>query len=779
MRDSVDRSKHWSAYIIVALTALAPAMGGSTELWAQGALAIGAGLLMLILPPRRSLGLIPNLLFAALFLIALAAFLPARWSTAPDWRIDLLKLKAQLPPTRSPQPWITFQWSCFLLLVLAWAYYLASFRWSRRMRENACVAFAMAILALSAALTVAFVTKLRIPFWPATKEFGFFPNRNQTSNVLGLGGVMIYALGLQRFQENRKYWWLWFASLSLICWALIIDTSRAGIILFFFGALAVHIYWWSTAKDRRQPLIAFGGLILLVALFVIDGGATLLRFGKDIVTFFSPTQNFRMLVYRDAIDLILKSSPLGVGVGNFWPIFAVNRHYSANISQTAHPESDWLWGAVDVGWMGLFLALALFCWWLMQCPPFDPGTNRLLRVAAMICGIAFAIHGLFDVSGHRLGALWPALFFGSIAIRPENEYRQSNTISIVFRIIGGVLLSVGLWWLGFAHVKSPPTTATLERVRTQIDHAVELEEYDKVAALSSEALAIAPLDWMFYFKRGIAEAGLIESRSKVLLDFAIARYLLPNWPDLYLKQGMVWLDVSEPDLAFAVWEEGLRHLSETAPALYSDMFAVIRSDPALRDRWRKLGENDKRCLLIFLREAESVEFQIELQQLLANDPALRAFTPDELKLLFAFWYEKGDKLWLAQTLQEHPEWKKIAWRQLARIYAYYQDYRQAFQTADQFLPQANNAESSSPSESPVELALRFRNNPTDPRVGEALALALVREGKIDGALSTLRAVRDLPGSPKYLPALEGRLWAKEQDWKRAWNAVAPLVSAQE
>ena len=69
--------------------------------------------------------------------------------------------------------------------------------------------------------------------------------------------------------------------------------------------------------------------------------------------------------------------------------------------------------------------------------------------------------------------------------------------------------------------------------------------------------------------------------------------------------------------------------------------------------------------------------------------------------------------------------------------------------------------------------------PTDSGLAAQGVRALAREGKIGGALSTLRAVRDLPGSSKYLPALEGRLWAKEQDWKRAWNAVAPLVSAQE
>ena len=415
-------------------------MGGSTELWAQGILAIGAGLLFILSPPRRSLGLIPNLSFAALFLVALTAFLPVTWFSLPDWWLDMLKLGATLPGTRSPQPWLTLQWTCFLLLALTWMYYLAAFEWGRRQRETACVAFGVAILALAAALTASFLINRRIPFWPDAREFGFFPNRNQTSNVLGLGGVMIYGLGLQRFQENRKHWWLWFASLSLVCWALILNYSRAGIILFFFGALAVHVFWWIGTRERRRPLVAFGGLALLVALFLVDGGATLLRFGKETAEFLSPSQNFRLLIYHDAIALISKSPLLGLGLGNFRPIFALNRNYSANISQAAHPESDWLWSAVDLGVIGLLLGLVLFVWWLKQCPPFNAGTSRLLRAAAMICGIAFAIHGIFDVSGHRLGALWPAIFFASIALHPGNEYRLSHVVPVIFRVIGAFLL---------------------------------------------------------------------------------------------------------------------------------------------------------------------------------------------------------------------------------------------------------------------------------------------------------------------------------------------------
>jgi hypothetical protein len=514
---------------------------------------------------------------------------------------------------------------------------------------------------------------------------------------------------------------------------------------------------------------------LLLALFVIDGGATLLRFGKEMATFFSPAQNFRFLIYRDAINLILKSSPLGLGLGNFWPIFAVNRHYSANISQTAHPESDWLWGAVDAGWVGLFLVLALFCWWLMQCPPFGPGTNRLLRFAATVCGIAFAIHGLLDVSGHRLGALWPALFFGSIAIHPQHEYRRSNAVSVLFRIIGGVLLAVGLWWLAFAHVKSPPTTDTVERLRTQIDHAIALEDYDKVAALSSEALTIAPLDWMFYFKRGVAEAGLAEPRSKVLLDFAIARYLLPNWPDLYLRQGMVWLGTDEPDLAFAVWEEGMQHFPEMAPAFYADIFGSVKSDTALRDRWRKLGESDTRCLLVFLRSVDNTEFQIELPQLLADDRKLQAFAPDELKTLFALWYEKGDKLWLAQTLQEHPAWKKIAWRQLARAYADYQDYRQAYETVRWFSPPPKSPEIDS-GESLESLTSRFRAGGETEQDGLMLARAEANKGEIDDAIALLQSLSAKSREPHAANYLEADLWARKGEWQKSWRALSQSIN---
>lgn len=727
----------------------------------------------------RSLGRLPNICFVALLLLGLAAFLPTVWLPPAQWRLALANFGIPLPQTRSPQPWLTLQSALLFTLGSAWAYYLLAQSWSRPIREKVWTAYVIGVLVLASALIVCFVTKQRIPFWPEVHEYGFFPNRNQTSNVLGIAGIVIYALALQRLQEHRKYWWTWIVTLTLICWALIIDTSRAGIILFFFGALAVHIYWWWQAREQSRPIAAFGPLILLIALFLVDGGATLARFGKEMTTFFSLAQNFRFLIYRDAIHLILRSSPFGIGLGNFPAIFPIYRQTSLADNDLIHPESDWLWAGIELGWLAPLLLLVLFIWWFRQCLPLETKTSRLLRAAAMIGGCAFAIHGIFDVSGHRLGTLWPALFLVATALHPNRDYRSSIVIARLFQILGLLLVCVGIWWLvSTIRPAMLPTSATRDQLEKKISHASDHDNYTTVVDLSSEALRIAPLEWSLYYKRGAAEAALFRTRFAEG-DFGIARHLMPYWPELWFDEGRVWVEARKPDLGFDLWAEALERWPERAGSLYADMFGVIRSESDLVDRWRELGRTNKKCLLVFLQNAAQFEFQIELQQLLADDPELRTFTQGELKALLTFWYKKGDKLWLAETLQQRPEWKKIAWRQLAHVYADYQDYRQAFETADQFLPQANVAASSSPSESSVELALRFRSNPGDSGAGEALALALAREGKIDGALSTLRAMRDLPGRPEYLPALEARLWAKKQEWKRAWNAVAPLVSGRE
>lgn len=755
---------------IVALTALAPFLGGSTQLWAQAAICSGCGLLFVLAPPRFSLGLFPNSAFIALLFLALLAFLPARWLTPDPLHVQFSQLGIQLPETWSPQPWLTLGSSCLLLLGLAWTYYLFAQPLDLPLRIQAWRVYTLAILSLAAILTVANALKLRVPFWPDVKEFGFFPNRNQTSNVLALGGIMIYATGLQHFREHKKNWWVWLASLSLICWALILNYSRSGIILLFAGVLAWHLWWLKTSKWRSRAIFALGGFALMLALFVAVGGETLSRFGGATMQSLSPAENARVAIYHDALELSAQSPAIGIGLGNFPAVFSPHRQTSIAENMIIHPESDWLWAAVEMGWFAPLLLAILFYWWIKQTIPFEHATCRLMRAAAMICGCAFAVHGLCDVSGHRLGALWPALFLASTAIHPAAGYKPSRVVAVLFRFLGVILISVGAWWfLSISGAKTWPTTAQLDRINAQIETATDQGDYSAVLDLSSKGLDIAPLDWSLYYKRGAAEAALFYSPSEARRDFAAAGYLLPHWQALFLGQGKVWLSVGEPDFAFAAWADALRRFPGKAPELYAQMFDLIKSDVTLLDRWRALARGNKVYLLVFLQNAGRLEFDIELRRLLSEDRQLASFSADQLKILFSAWFAKGDKEWLAQTLEDHPEWRKIAWRELARIYAERDDYHRAYETAQQFTapPDLPKPRSHEPLET---LKARFLLNRTDLSDGLNLYFAQINEGRIDDALRTARELAALPGSPNYLFYLESELWAQKGDWKEAWHA---------
>ncbi len=771
-----ESPKKTAACAVVLLTVLAPALGGSTTLWAEATIALATGLLFILWPARFSLGPALSTVFVAIAVISLIGFLPAHFFPTPDWRAALLKLGVQLPDTWSAQPWLTLQSACLLWLGLAWAYYLFAQKWKPALRERAWDIFCYGILSLAATLVTVYALKRHVPFWPNVAEFGFFPNRNQTSDVLALGGIMIYANAFQHLQRGRRRGWMWLLGLALVCWALILNYSRAGIVLFFAGALIWHVCWLVTSREGTARAVAWGPLIILVALLLVAGGDTLLRF-KHPAELFSPSANGRLLIQRDAFDFWKKSPLLGIGLGNFRSLFSAHRHFFVSTSQAIHPESDWLWTAVEMGCLAPLLILAGIALWLRRCFPFQPGSWHGMRVAAMICGIGFALHGLVDVSGHRIGSLWPALFLVSTAVNPETRYRSYKFVSALFRFLGLLFVCIGSWWLASVlAVPSPPTGKTVERSTKRIEAAASSENYDEVKQLASTGLKIAPLDWNFYYQRGLAEAALFQPRSDIKRDFAAARYLLPGWPDLYLKEGRIWLDLGEPDLAFAVWKEGMEKCPESAFGIYSDLFGIVRNDAALRERWRQLAGDRKRYLLLFLQKAGPVEFAIESQRILEEDPNLQSFAPAEIPAFFHAWYQHGNKLDLLETLKQHPDWEKIAWRDFVRACADYQDYKQAYETAARFVPPPNLPQTDS-REPVASMIRRFRISGNIENDGLPIALAQIKANEPDQALINLKAFAAMAKPPPSVYFLESEIWARKGDWQKAWQAMSQYEAA--
>ena len=757
------------SFLVIALTVLAPVLGGAAQLWWQAALSLSTGLLFLLFPPRKSLGLLPHLALAGLLALALAGFLPAHCFSIPPWRSELAGLGLPLPGTMSPQPWLTLEAVFSLLLGLSWAYYVLALDWSGEARRKAWTLIAATTVVLAGGLTVSYLLKQHIPFWPDVPEFGFFPNRNHSSNVLALGGVLIYAIGLQRLKEHRPTWWAWLACLALVCSALILNYSRAGIILFFGGTLAWHSYWLITSTDKRLAARTSAGLLFPIGILLLIGGATLARFGHESGQFFG-THDGRIAIYRDAFDLLLQSPITGIGLNNFGAIFATHQRFSVGPDVSIHPESDWMWSTIELGWLAPILIALLFCWWVSRCFPFEPGTFRLLRAAALICGCGFVLHAFFDVPGHHLAALWPALLLASTALHPRRPFPPSAAIPWLFRILALILIGAGgCWFASMQDARSFPTSVTLNRIRQNITRSIDRQEYEKALDLATEGLRISPLDWEFYFKRGFAEAVTYHPRAETSRDFAAAQYLLPNWPELYLKEGQVWLGLGEPDLAFAIWRRGMQMNAVLARELYEGIYPLVQSDAEGRDRWRELGESVHAYRMIFLRNSTPTEFALELDRIMADDPPLQSFTPEELNTLFQLWSQSGDKLTLITALQQHPAWQKIAWRHWARALADLQDYRQAYETVVQFstppaLPGID------PSQIPP-LAARFRVSRDLGHDGLPLAAAQYQSGAPDEALRTIEIASTDARAPRALHYLAAQIWASKGDWPKAWQAI--------
>ena len=469
-------------FVLTLLTLLAPVLGGATQLWAQAALLLAAAMVFLWAPPRRSLGRSWNLIFFFLAALSLPGFLPARWIGIPSWRQILVQQFAVvLPDTLSAQPWLSTEACCFYLGGLAWAYFILTQSWTIASRQKAVRLYGVGITALAAVSLAAYLGGFKVPFWPPVGNspinFGFFPNRNQTANVLALAAIMMTALAFETFERQGKRGLLWLPPILLTCFALVVDYSRAGVILFFGGAAAWLACTIPTSRSKRTGTLCMAGVVLMLAGFLLFGGDTLKRFQPEPSDNALRWTDFRFSIQADAVALAAQAPVFGQGLGNFEFLFPLYREKSAAQNRALHPESDWLWAASELGWPSAILLLIGVAYWLPQTFPYARKTGRRLRSAAAVCGVAFALHGLVDVSGHRAGRAVAGPFFLSIAIHPHRRLQPQAWVAPLFRCAGILLAAIAAWWLVSWHSdaldQAAPTSRTLARLRDQLGRRAE------------------------------------------------------------------------------------------------------------------------------------------------------------------------------------------------------------------------------------------------------------------------------------------------------------------
>ena len=264
--------------------------------------------------------------------------------------------------------------------------------------------------------------------------------------------------------------------------------------------------------------------LVLVAVFLTWGGATLNRFQQEenAGATASDFSDFRGAIQLDALRFSAQSPLLGVGLGNFEPLFSFSRVDSINGNRAIHPESDWLWLACEMGWPAVAFLTAGYIWWLRRSLPLENKSGESMRRALIVAVLIFAVHGFVDVSGHRPGSLWVALLLAGLALPPRAEAAPSRTTPFLFRGLGLLLLVLAAWWGGSIEgYSTPPTAATLARLKTDIISSAQSPA--AIIRAANAALRIAPLDWSLYFLRGQAEIALQNETDRAVADFTTAR----------------------------------------------------------------------------------------------------------------------------------------------------------------------------------------------------------------------------------------------------------------
>jgi hypothetical protein len=192
---------------IALLPVLACFLGGATQKWEEGLVITLLALCLLVRPPRFSLGALTNLVFLTLFILAAVAFLPARWFFQPEWRAALVNdFGIQLPSTLTPQPWITLSYLVSFAGGLSWLYVVSTQDLELREARFQLRLFTSGIALLAAICIALYLAHTTLPFWHNERNFGPFPNRNQTGDLFALAGIMIFACGQDDLRRGRKRW---------------------------------------------------------------------------------------------------------------------------------------------------------------------------------------------------------------------------------------------------------------------------------------------------------------------------------------------------------------------------------------------------------------------------------------------------------------------------------------------------------------------------------------------------------------------------------------------
>lgn len=758
-------------WLLAGLLLLSVALAGGRPLWAQGILAAGIGLLWAVSPPVRAPRREFVWMIAALSVAPLAAYLPQEWLPLPDWRRGLEALTAiRHSPFATPQPWFTFQTWLLWLTGVSLAAWCASQSWDHYNRGALARMYVGGMVGVTTVAVYGYSTGNGPSLWQSTDGFGPFLNRNQWGTVLGMTGIMALALVHLSVRRRRKRALIfWAASLVLLAGAVIANGSRGGLLVLVAGGAAYWMFFGLARKQYRYAAIGVSFLLISFAVFSLGGGTLLERFvGLRDTMQTGADEDFRLHFYR-MTRVMLGDAPLtGFGLGNFEYVLPFYLDFAPVFNRRpVHPESSFLWLASEGGWILVAAVGTAFAMVFVFAHGARRSRASTIRAAGMACALMLVFNAFFEVSGHRIGALFPALFLASLALPAAGGPVIGRGTLLAMRTAGAALMFVGCIWVVSAFGWSVlPEAQGTSALRADAGQARDAGDMDRAICILNKCARLQPLDWSTHWSLA---AYLLEEKKHdpAWNEFRAAGALLPYMDWIIEKEGYFWAPISPSRAAYA-WTEALRR---TNPARRASMYAILlrntSSNPPLRSILLRLYPDDPEIEFTRIQTAGDAT-GVRLSRLLAKTNNM-AYAPDHLvEPVMRYMLDRslGDQLDGMAAADQRL--RRLGWRVLAERAAREKRLDQALQLHFQYGPRpALPAPISRSDIRTIERAAALA--PMDIATSIAYYQALDAARRKDDALWQLRRIMEKPNAPPYIWFLAAKASHERGNHEEAWE----------
>lgn len=753
---------------------------GNHQPWALALVAALVGFNLVQNAPRAR---VSRTIIWPLYLIAilmLASLLPASASFLPEWRSRLrTDFGINLSTLLSPQPWVTLENCVLFIMGLTWFLSCLGRRYGKEERRWLTLRLSIGMTLIAVQSLLFGICNIHPAFWhhewPAIYT-GPFSNPDVFGCFLAMGLVLSIAVLHDSSRKTRGRILLHALCLVPMFWVLLVNSSRAGVLL-FFGGIIVWVCFSSFSKRSTQRISLFVALLLtLAALYITFGDMLLDRLAIPKPSFTPLSNQARIKLATSTMEMITKTPLLGVGMGNFEPVFALTAPGSDLYRRPVHPGSDWLWLAAEAGLPVVVLLLLtviayIFSTGSWQSQGSSGRKHRRLRSACAVAALMVPVLGVVDVPGHHLGILFTMMLLAGLSLRQSKSESPMPTSTGAGSRIGSAILLFGIagaWLavsLGYPALPSGLSATMLEHRSAQQDDRGELE---KARQSISTAIAMKPLQWSYYYDRASLALPMGQAPNSVLEDFARARALEPHSSLLCYQEALLWIRY-RPKYSIPAWRQALERDHSRASQFFTTLCSYLESEPELRTSVRDLA-TDPRLKLAYLDYATSDDFAPVLQELLRMQPALNLFTSEERLKLFRLWHEKGDRSSLLDALDRNPAWRATGWPILASDSASAGDFKRACHIAmENVTPTIDGTTRRTGSLEQLRQAFLFHS--TDYSYGLDLYEAEKAKNLMDDALRTLEKVSQIPGAPRKYLFDQAVLLIRKDDYAKAWDKL--------